>query len=229
MLFSRIEREGNYPCYYDDMDANKKKAAKGMIKETLKALESNNMEAAFVETKEELLTLIKMMIGEGAYTASGGSMTLIETGVMDYLKNHTDYHEDKKDAYNAAFYLVSANAITMHGEIYEVDARSNRVSAMLYGPEKVIVIAGINKIVTDLHAAVERVKTEAAPANAIRLARNTPCAKKGSCVYPLCSDSSFGADGCATDERICSNTVIFSRQSVKNRIAVIIVGEDLGY
>ena len=186
------------------MDANKKKAVKGLIKETLKALENNNMEAAFVETKEELMTLIN-------------------------LKSHTDYHEDRKEAYNASFYLVSANAITMHGELYEVDARSNRVSAMLFGPEKVIVIAGINKIVPDLHAAVERVKTQAAPANAIRLAKDTPCAKKGSCISPLCSDSSFGSAGCMSDDRICSNMVVFSRQSVKNRIAVIIVGEDLGY
>lgn len=211
------------------MDANKKKAVKGLIKETLKALENNNMEAAFVETKEELMTLIKTMIPEGSFTASGGSMTLIETGVMDYLKSHTDYHEDRKEAYNASFYLVSANAITMHGELYEVDARSNRVSAMLFGPEKVIVIVGINKIVPDLHAAVERVKTQAAPANAIRLAKDTPCAKKGSCISPLCSDSSFGSAGCMSDDRICSNMVVFSRQSVKNRIAVIIVGEDLGY
>ena len=211
------------------MDANQRKALKGMIKETLKNLEANGFQAAFVNDRDELMALIKQLVPEGTATATGGSETLAETGIMDYLKAKTSYNPERKKAYGAQVYLASANAITMHGEIYEVDGRGNRVSAMLFGPEKVIVIAGINKIVPDLHAAVERVKTQAAPANAIRLAKDTPCAKKGSCISPLCSDSSFGSAGCMSDDRICSNMVVFSRQSVKNRIAVIIVGEDLGY
>lgn len=211
------------------MDANKKKALKGIIKTTLKALQENNMETAYVDTADELMTLIRTMIPEGSYTAAGGSMTLVETGVMDYLMQHTDFHKEKREAYSASFYLASANAVTMNGELYQTDATSNRVSAMLYGPEKVIIIAGVNKIVTDLHAAAERVKNTAAPANAIRLARNTPCAQTGRCAFPSFSDSSFCSQGCKSDERICSNTVIFSHQSQKNRIAVIIVGEEVGY
>ena len=211
------------------MDANKKKAVKGLIKETLKALENNNMEAAFVETKEELMTLIKTMIPEGSFTASGGSMTLIETGVMDYLKECTEYTPDRNKAFSVQYYLASANAVTLHGELYEVDGRGNRVAAMLFGPEKVIVIAGINKLVLDLREAVERVKTKAAPPNCLRLEKDTPCTKLGHCVSPYFDERHLSALGCTSDGRICSNAVIFSRQMVKKRITVIIVGEEYGY
>ena len=142
------------------MDANQRKAMQGIIKETLSNLEENGFEAAYVNDKAELNTLIRTIIPEESLTASGGSETLVETGIMDFLRTKTKYTENRILAYSASFYLVSANAVTMHGELYEVDGRGNRVSAMLFGPEKVIVIAGINKIVTDLHAAVERVKTK---------------------------------------------------------------------
>ena len=145
------------------MDANKRKAMQGRAKRTLEALERNGMNAVYVNDKEEALKLVQSLVPERAYTATGGSVTLRETGIMEYLQTKTDWHKEYRDAYNASFYLVSANAVTEHGELYEVDGTSNRVSAMLYGPEKVIVVAGINKVVLDLRAAVERVKTKAAP------------------------------------------------------------------
>ncbi len=211
------------------MDANKKKAMQGRVKKTLEALERNGMNAVYVNDKEEALTLVKSLVPEGAYTATGGSVTLSETGIMDYLKSETDWHKEYRDAYNASFYLVSANAITEHGEMYEVDGTSNRVSAMLYGPEKVIVVAGINKLVPDLRSAVVRVKTEAAPANCIRLSYDTPCAKTGECVSPCFDEDHMGSVGCQTDGRICCGFVVFAKQKQKGRITVIIVGEDLGY
>ena len=127
------------------MDANKRKTTQAVIKRTLDNLEKNRFKAVYVNTKEEAQKLISTLIPEGSYTASGGSMTLVETGIMDYIKEHTDYHKEYMDAYAADYYLVSANAITEHGELYEVDGRSNRVSAMLFGPKNVIVVAGINK------------------------------------------------------------------------------------
>ena len=211
------------------MDANQRKAMQGIIKETLSNLEENGFEAAYVNDKAELNTLIRTIIPEESLTASGGSETLVETGIMDFLRTKTKYTENRILAYSASFYLTSANAVTMHGELYEVDGRGNRVSAMLFGPEKVIVIAGINKIVTDLHAAVERVKTKAAPPNCIRLGRDTPCSKTGHCVAPHFDERHLSALGCTSDERICSNTVIFSRQMLKGRITVIIIGEEYGY
>ncbi len=211
------------------MDANKRKAIHCRVKNVMKNLEKNNFAAAYVDTKEEALTLIKTMIPEGSYTAAGGSMTLIETGIMSYLKEKTDWHEDRRDAYRAEFYLASANAVTDRGEIYEVDGRSNRISAIAFGPEKVILIAGINKLVPSLRDAVERVKNEASPANAVRLSKDTPCAKLGHCVSPLYSEENIFADGCSAEECICASALIMRRQREKDRITVIIVGEELGY
>ena len=211
------------------MDANQRKALNGIIKETLKNLEENGFEAAYVNDRNELLNLIRTIIPENSTTASGGSETLIETGVMDYIKTKTEYTSDRKEAFAVQYYLASANALTIHGELYEVDGRGNRVAAMLFGPEKVIVIAGINKLVLDLREAVERVKTKASPPNCIRLDKSTPCVKTGRCVSPYFDDRHLSALGCTSDGRICSNAVIFSRQMVKKRIMEIIVGEEYGY
>ena len=211
------------------MDANKRKAMQGRVKKTLEALERNGMNAVYVNDKEEALKLVQSLIPEGAYTATGGSVTLRETGIMEYLQTKTDWHKEYRDAYNASFYLVSANAVTEHGELYEVDGTSNRVSAMLYGPEKVIVVAGINKIVPNLRRAVERVKEIAAPANSVRLCRDNPCTKLGHCASLSCSDEHLSALGCSSDERICCNYTVFGPQREKERIKVIIIGEDYGY
>ena len=201
----------------------------GIVKETMKNLGENGFNTAYVNSRDELLSLIASLVPEGSTTATGGSETLAETGIMDYLKTKTEYTDDRMKAYGVQFYLASANAVTMHGELYEVDGRSNRVSAMLFGPEKVIVVAGVNKIVADLREAVVRVKMEAAPANSIRLAKDTPCAKLGHCVSPCFDERHISALGCSSDDRICANSVIFSRQMLKGRITVIIVGEEYGY
>ena len=211
------------------MDANKKKTIQATVKRTIENLEKNRFKALYVNDKEEACKLISTLIPEGAYTASGGSVTLIETGIMDFLKEHTDYHGEYMDAYNAEYYLVSANAITEHGEIYEVDGRSNRISAMFFGPKNVIVVAGINKIVPNLRRAVERVKEIAAPANSVRLCRDNPCTKLGHCASLSCSDEHLSALGCSSDERICCNYTVFGPQREKERIKVIIIGEDYGY
>lgn len=211
------------------MDANTIKALKARMKEVLKKLEDNNMRAAFVNNKEEALSLIKTIIPKGSFTASGGSMTLKECGIKEYIEKETDYHSEHRDAYDAEFYLSSANAITEHGEIYQVDGRSNRISALVYGPKHVVIVAGYNKLVPDLKSAIERVKREAAPANAIRLCQDTPCAKNGVCASKHADDRHLCANGCNSDERICCNTLIMSKQREKDRVIVIIIGEEYGY
>ena len=211
------------------MDANKKKAMQGRIKKTLEALERNNMNAAYVNTDEEALKLVMSLVPEGSYTATGGSMTLRETGIMDYLESKTDLHKEYRDAYNASYYLASANAVTEHGELYEVDGRSNRISAMYFGPEKVIVVAGINKIVPHLRAAVERVKRQAAPANCIRLDVDSVCAKTGVCVSPSFDENDLMCHADCGEDTICCDTLILKRQRIKDRITVVLVGEALGY
>ena len=210
------------------MDANKRKTTQAVIKRTLENLEKNRYKAVYVNTGEEALNLIMTLIPEGSYTASGGSRTLAETGIMDYLQKHTDYHKEYKDAYSAEFYLASANAVTEHGELYEVDGRSNRVSAMLFGPENVIVVAGINKLVPNVRRAMERVKEEAAPPNSVRLGYDNPCTKLGRCVAPM-SQEHLCALGCPDDTRICCSYTIFGPQRKKDRITVILIGEEYGY
>ena len=211
------------------MDANTKRINHIKVKNTISNLEKNNIKAVYVETKEEALTLFKTMVPEGSYTATGGSMTLRDVGIMDYLTTNTDYHKEYKDAYDASYYVLSANAITEKGEIFQVDGRSNRVSAMLFGPENVIVVAGINKLVPTLREAAIRLKNIAAPMNATRLCMDTPCTKLGHCISPSVDNDSLFATGCLSEGCICCNSVVFRYQRVTDRIKVIIVGEDLGY
>ena len=133
-------------------------------------------------------------------------------------------------SFSADVYLCSSNAVTENGELYNVDGNSNRTAAILYGPKSVIMVVGINKIVRNLDEAVQRVKNVSAPANALRLSCGTFCSEKGYCVslegkkggIELCS-------GCQTDARICCNYVVSARQRQRNRIKVLLVGQDLGY
>lgn len=224
------------------MDANRRKALQMTVSRTMRALEQNNMKAAYVETREDALKLVRSLIPEGCTTSSGGSVTLAECGIMDYLKEKTDYidrnmpgiGEDEARRlvarmYVSDWFLSSANAITQHGEIYQVDGRSNRISCLVFGPRKVIIVAGVNKIVPDLRAAVERVKHAAAPANCIRLSCDTFCTKSGVCISPSFDESDLMCHADCGEGTICCNTLIMKRQREKDRVTVILVGEDLGY
>ena len=129
--------------------------------------------------------------------------------------------EEIKEIYRKSFcadaYFTSTNALTEAGELYNVDGTGNRTAAMIYGPDKVIVIVGINKIVKDLNEAIERNKRLAAPANAKRLSRKTPCVNLGYCV------------DCNSPDRVCNNYVLIRKQGQKGRIKVIIIGKSFGY
>lgn len=201
------------------------------VARTMKSLQKNRFDARYVETSAEAVQWVSEMLPEGATVAFGGSMTLQEAGIMDMLKqapiklwdrNQPGLTQDEvKACYRAAFssdfYLCSSNAITENGELYNVDGNSNRVSAMLYGPDRVIVVAGINKIVTDLAEADIRMKTIAAPTNATRLSCTTPCVQTGRC------------ENCQSAARICCNTVVMGPQRHEGRVTVLLVGEVLGY
>ena len=126
-----------------------------------------------------------------------------------------------KEIYRKSFfcdtYFASANAITEKGEIYNVDGNGNRVAAILYGPEKVILIVGVNKIVSDVEEAIKRNKEISGPANAKRLNTATPCAKVGKCM------------DCRSNDRICCEYTLIKRQRTSNRIHVIFVNESIGF
>lgn len=212
------------------------------VNKTLDALRKNNMQAYFCPTAEEVCPLVKTLINKGDTVTHGGSVTLQQTKIPALLSNgdYTYLDRDKpgltreeiEEIYRKAFfadvYFTSSNAITENGELYNVDGNSNRTAAILYGPKSVIVIAGYNKIVPDINEAIARVKYQAAPQNTVRLDCKTYCAKMGQCVS-LNKEDSLLSDGCKSEARICCNYVVSAQQRHKDRIKVIIVGEQLGY
>ncbi len=226
------------------MDANRRKIRDLSIARTMSALEKNNIGADFLPSVSDIVPKLKTMLHPGETVAVGGSMTLFESGAIDLLRSGDYRFLDRYepglsakqvrkvflDSFTADTYLTSANAVTEHGELYCVDGTSNRVAAMLYGPEKVVVIVGWEKIVPDLAAAVVRVKTVAAPANAVRLDCDTYCVKNGRCMSPVCDGRNIMAlPAGACENSICCNSVVLSRQRQKGRITVLIVGEETGY
>ncbi len=213
------------------MDQNLKTLMDLKIEKTRNALIKNNMEAHIVENAEELNELISKLIKPETSVSVGGSQTLFETGIIDQLRKMPITFNDRYDqsltakeiddvhrqAFLADYLITSSNAITEDGLLYNVDGKGNRVAALIFGPKHVIVVAGANKIVPDLEAAMKRVENIAAPANAIRLNKETPCTNFGHCAH------------CKSKDRICSHYVVTGRQGTPGRISVIIVKESLGY
>lgn len=207
------------------------------LEQTVKALQANRMDACWVKTKEEALEKVKALLPEHAVIASGGSMTLDECGITAMLRSGEYDYLDRaavpqsevaalyRKCFSADCYLMSSNAITEQGELYNVDGNGNRVAALIYGPSSVIVVAGANKIVPDIPAAIKRVRKLAAPVNAMRLCQDTPCAKTGVCA----GVKGELAAGCHSEQRICCSYVVSGFQRVPNRVHVILVAEHLGY
>ena len=206
------------------------------IEKTVKALKANNMEAIYVKTKEEALRKVKSYLLEGDTIGSGSSETLKQIGIIDYLSEHPrEYNylfrkkseddlfspqertEIQRRSLLSDVFLSGTNAVTEEGELFNIDGNSNRVAALAFGPKSVVIVVGYNKIVKDAKAALERVRREAAPVDALRFGRETPCVKTGECT------------NCKSPDRVCSTFMLQSFQCHKNRIKVIIVGEQLGY
>lgn len=212
---------------------SKAKYYKTLADKMIEKLTLRNMEGYYAATKEDALQLIKdKFLKEGVSVAWGGSMTMEEIGLMKYLqsggsdcvvydrataKTPEEQKAMKANLINADYFIMSTNAITLDGELVNIDGTANRVSFLCYGPENVLVIAGMNKVTSDVEDAYRRVKNIASPPNAMRLNRNTPCAKNGRC------------GDCFSEDCICSQIVITRRSSVKGRIKVVLVGEELGF
>jgi L-lactate utilization protein LutB len=196
----------------------------------IKNMAKKNLEGYYCATSAEAVEKALSLMPEGASVTWGGSMTLTECGLMDALRT-ANYEiidrdtaktpEEARVMYSkqvmADYFLMSTNAITIDGELVNIDGRSNRVSCLCWGPQNVIIIAGMNKVAPDVESAIKRVRNMAAPANCIRLNKNTPCAQTGKC------------GDCYSQESICSQVLITRRSSAPNRIKVILVGEELGY
>ncbi len=213
------------------MDKNVSWYVQKQVERTVGNLEKHNMAGFYVDNEKELLQKVRELIPENSTVAVADSVTLFETGVIGLLRSGPytfwDKHkegitrEEKKEVYRKSFcadtFLCSTNALTEEGELYNIDGNGSRVAPVIYGPEQVIIVAGVNKIVRNLEEAEKRVRQYAAPLDAKRLNKNTPCASLGYCV------------DCKSEERICNDFVTIKRQFVKGRIKVIIVGKHLGY
>ena len=211
------------------------------IEKTIKALEKNNMQVHFVADAAEAKAKVLSLIPEGATVANGGSMTLVDTGILDAVKSGSYRYLDRNmqglsekeksmrlgEIMTCDYFLSSSNAITENGELYNVDGTSNRVNALLYGPKNVIIVAGVNKILPDLASPVRRVKEIAAPKNCRRLNCNTYCFHKGHCVS--LDRGGDMADGCDSDSRICCNYTVMASQRLHDRVKIVLVNEELGY
>lgn len=196
----------------------------------VKALESRNMEAYYVHTKEEALAKALELIPEESTISWGGTMSAREIGLTDALHagNYEVYDRDLKEtreekeevahqALNCDFFIGSTNAISEDGIMVNIDGNANRVAAFAYGPKNVLLIVGMNKVVKTEADAMSRAKNEAAPINAQRFGVSTPCVKNGSCFE------------CKMPECLCCQILITRYSKVAKRTKVILVDENLGF
>ena len=193
----------------------------------IKGLESRNMSGYYAKTKEEALEIALSLIPEGSSVTMGGSMSVAEIGLKQAMLDGNynfcdrDAAEDKMAAalfaYDADVYLGSANAITNDGVLVNIDGNSNRVSAYAYGPRKLILIVGMNKVAGDFDSALKRARNMAATTNAQRFGLATPCAKTGACM------------DCKSMDTICCNFLVTRFERHKDRVHVILVDENLGF
>lgn len=202
-----------------------------IVKITIKNLNQNNIAGYYVKDAEELTETVQSLLSEGEIIGCGDSVTLEETKVFEFLRNG-NYHfldkhnpeltsTDKREIYLQNFrantFLSGVNAVTQEGSLYFIDGNGSRVAPIIYGPEKVILVAGTNKIVSGSEEAIQRIRQTAAPLDAKRLGKNTPCVQLGQCI------------NCQSKERICNNFICIARQFVKDRIKVIFLEGDFGY
>lgn len=195
------------------------------------SLKKRHFDAYFCPTAHEAMQQALALIPAGDTVSWGGSASIKETGLLDALRarkqplldrDAAQTPEERRQIMRRALtcdtFLMSANAVSQDGQLVNVDGNGNRVAALAYGPEQVIVIAGINKAVKNLDAALVRARTVAAPVNAQRFAENkTPCLVTGTCA------------DCTAEDCICAQVVVTRISRPAGRIKVIIVGEPLGF
>ena len=196
----------------------------------IKGLERRNMTGEYCATTDDAKAAIARFLIPGTSVAAGGSATLGQLGFAEAAKaagcNFLDRFaantpEEQREIFKEILfcdtYFMSTNAMTQDGALVNIDGNCNRISALAFGPEQVVVVAGMNKVAPDLDSAVKRARNEAAPPNCIRLCLNTPCTKTGKCM------------DCGSPDCICCQFLITRRSRVKGRIHVILVGQDLGF
>ena len=193
----------------------------------IKGLESRNMKGIYAHSKAEALKIALEIIPDGSTVTMGGSVSAREIGLVDAMKlgNYKFIDRDLSDnkraaalaAYDVDVFLASCNAMTEDGVLVNIDGNANRVSAIAYGPKKVVFIAGMNKVCKDDDSAMKRARNVAAPVNAQRFGLDTPCSKTGSCM------------DCNSPDTNCCQILITRYSRHDDRIFVILVNDYLGF
>ena len=194
------------------------------------ALHKRNMEGYYCSTADEAVEKVLELIPAGDVVSWGGVATVDELGIKERLRHRGQPVIDRDtartpeermamlhQALTCDTFLMSSNAISADGQLVNLDGNANRVAALCFGPESVLVIAGMNKVMGDLDSAIARARQVAAPANAQRFDIKTPCAVTGSC------------GDCTSPDCICCQMVITRVCRPAGRIKVILVGQDLGF
>lgn len=202
--------------------------------EVAEALRGNHFQVHIVPDAEAARTLVltDILPASGARTVSyGGSGTLVSTGLPEALAGRPDIsvidtfdktltpedaYERRRQSLLADLYLTGTNAVTEDGTLVNLDMIGNRACAIAFGPKRVVVLVGRNKIVPDLNAAMGRIKEYAAPLNAMRLSKKTPCVSTSHC------------EDCGSPERICNVWTITEKSFPRGRITVVCINQDLG-
>ena len=202
------------------------------IQQALDALNRKGFNAVYAADADEAKDIVLSLIGGHESVGVGGSVTLDQIGLLDALADsgHVVYstilaarrgggskEEMRRLGMTADVYLSSTNALTLQGDLVNIDGIGNRVAGMIYGPKKVIIVAGRNKLTKDPHTAVARIKKQACPPNARRLGLNTPCAKQG-----VCAD-------CDSPQRMCNVVVRIQWPPHDKEYHVVLVDGDFGY
>ena len=195
----------------------------------VEALKKRHFEAYYVSDSKDVAAKVMELIPAGSSVSWGGTTTVDQLGIKklladkgyklidrDTAKSPEEREEIMHQALMSDFFLMSSNAITEEGELFNIDGKGNRVAALCYGPKNILIIAGMNKIVPDMDAAYDKVRNYTSPVNAMRFCDATPCAKTG-----LCGD-------CLSSQSICAQFVETRICKPDGRIKVILVGEDLG-
>jgi len=203
---------------------------KDEVDRLIEALNKNGFKTIYAETGKEAAKIIMYSISPEETVGVGGSLTIRELGLVESLINRGNevFHhwrkgmtseevlETLKNEVSSDVFLTSSNAVTMDGKLVNKDMVGNRVSAMIFGPKRVFVVVGVNKIVKDVNEALERIK-HVAPLNAKRIGAKTPCVESGYCV------------DCDSPDRICRVTTIIEKVPSRTEITVVLVNESLGY
>jgi len=212
---------------YEDI---KNKLHELRINAAAKALEANGFKVMIAQNKEVAKELVLSLIPEGSTVGVGGSTTIRELNIIEELERRgfkVIHHwvkvspeeslEIRRKALTSDVYLSSSNAVTLDGKLINIDASGNRVAAMMFGPKRVIIVVGRNKLTRNLEEGLLRARNIAGVANSIRLNYKTPCTTLGYCVE------------CKVAEKPCNVVVIMERKPLNTDVYVVLVNEDLGF